>query len=101
MNSLVETIEQFDTGHFTRRHNYLLRVSEQVNKIYGISLYKYGTYVKPVVVETHLTKEELAKIPEANRPDADVKVKRTKIERVDIGYYGDLSLEQRVEFLTC
>ena len=61
--------------------------------------YKYGTYVKPVVVETHLTKEELAKIPEANRPGADVKVKRTKIERVDIGYYGDLSLEQRVEFL--
>jgi tRNA(His) guanylyltransferase len=61
--------------------------------------YKYGTYVKPVVTETYLSTEELAKIPEAKRPDASVKVKRTKIECVDIGYYGDLSLEQRVEFL--
>jgi len=33
MNSLVETIEQFDPGHFTRRHDYLLRVSEQVRSM--------------------------------------------------------------------
>ena len=33
MNSLVETIEQFDPVHFTRRHNYLLRISEQVRSM--------------------------------------------------------------------
>lgn len=27
MNTLIETIEQFDSGHFDRRHSYLLKVS--------------------------------------------------------------------------
>ena len=33
MNNLVETIEQFDPGHFTRRYDYLLKVSEQVRSM--------------------------------------------------------------------
>jgi len=33
VNSIVGTIEQFDPGHFTRRHDYLLRVSEQVESM--------------------------------------------------------------------
>jgi tRNA(His) guanylyltransferase len=61
--------------------------------------YKYGTYVKPVKVETYLTQEELMKIPEHKRPEAKVLVKRTKILELDIGYYGDYALEQRIEFV--
>lgn len=29
MNNLIETIEQFDPGHFSRRHVYLLKLSEK------------------------------------------------------------------------
>lgn len=61
--------------------------------------YKYGTYVKPVTSETYLSEEDRMKIPEKNRPDAFQKVMRTKIECVDIGYYGDATLEQREAFL--
>lgn len=61
--------------------------------------YKYGTHVKPVTTESYLSQEELAKIPVNKRVPENILVTRTKIERVDIGYYGDLSLEQRVEFL--
>ena len=61
--------------------------------------YKYGTYVKRMATDTHLSEAERMKIPAAKRPDASVKVTRTKIERVDLGYYGDLTLEQRVGFL--
>lgn len=59
---------------------------------------KYGTYVKPVVRETFLTHDELDKITEHKRP-TDLKVKRTRIETVDLGYFGDLTLEQRVAFV--
>lgn len=60
--------------------------------------WKYGTYVKPVVRETYLSQEELENIPDHKRP-VDLKVKRTHIESVDLGYFGDLSLEQRVGFM--
>ncbi len=60
--------------------------------------YKYGTYIKPVTVESHLTEEELSHIPEAKRP-INLLVKRTKIQEIDIGYFGDLTLEQRMEFI--
>lgn len=61
--------------------------------------YKYGTYVKSVVTESYLSQEELLKIPVSKRVPENILVKRKKIERLDIEYYGDLSLEQRMEFL--
>lgn len=61
--------------------------------------FKYGTYVKPVRIESYLTEAERMKIPEDKRPGPAVKIVRTEIQKVDIGYYGDLSLDQRVEFL--
>ena len=61
--------------------------------------YKYGTYAKPVTVETYLTQAELMKIPEHKRPEADVLVKRTKVQELDLGYFGDYTLEQRVGYL--
>lgn len=62
------------------------------------NVWKYGTYVKPVVRETFLTLDELEDIPEDKRP-TDLKVQRNVLESVDIGFYGDLSLEQRVSFI--
>ena len=61
--------------------------------------YKYGTYAKPVTVESYLTQEELMRIPEHKRPDAKVLVKRTKVQELDIGFFGDYTLEQRMEFV--
>jgi len=61
--------------------------------------YKYGTYAKPVTVESYLTRDELMKIPEQKRPDASVLVKRTKIQELDLGFFGDYTLEQRVEYV--
>jgi tRNA(His) guanylyltransferase len=60
--------------------------------------YKYGTYAKPVTTETYLTEAELVHIPERKRPK-DLLVSRTKVQEVDIGYFGDLSLEQRINFV--
>ncbi len=62
------------------------------------NMWKYGTYIKPFIVETYLTQEELDKIPERKRP-VDLKVKRTQIQTVDFGYYGDIPLEQRISFI--
>lgn len=61
--------------------------------------YKYGTYAKPVTVETYLTQDELMRIPEHKRPDAKVLVKRTKIRELDLGFFGDYTLEQRIEYV--
>lgn len=61
--------------------------------------YKYGTYVKPVVKETYLTEEEFFSIPEDKRPSPGTTVKRSKIEEVDIGYFGDMSLEERISLV--
>lgn len=61
--------------------------------------YKYGTYAKPVTVESYLTQDELLKIPEHKRPSADVLVKRTKIQELDLGFFGDYTLEQRMEYV--
>lgn len=61
--------------------------------------YKYGTYAKPVTIETYLTHDELMKIPEGKRPDADVLVKRTKIQELDLGFFGDYTLDQRVGYV--
>jgi tRNA(His) guanylyltransferase len=61
--------------------------------------YKYGTYAKPVTVESYLTQTELMKIPEQKRPEAEVLVKRTKVQELDLGYFGDYTLEQRMEYV--
>ena len=61
--------------------------------------YKYGTYAKPVTVESYLTQTELQNIPEHTRPDAGVLVKRTKIQELDLGFFGDYTLDQRVEYV--
>ena len=61
--------------------------------------YKYGTYAKPVIVESYLTQEELMRIPEHKRPVAKVLVKRTKVQELDLGFFGDYTLEQRMEFV--
>lgn len=61
--------------------------------------WKYGTYIKPVTIQRKLESSELTKIPEKNRPQPDTLVTRTEIQVLDIGYFGDLSLEQRVEMV--
>lgn len=62
------------------------------------NFWKYGTYAKPIVYESYLTAEELQNIPEGKKP-VDILVKRSKIENVNIGYFGDLSLEARKNFV--
>ena len=59
---------------------------------------KYGTYVKPVLHEEYLDQDTLEKIPLCKRPHS-LKVLRTQIKSVDVGYFGDLNLEQRVNFI--
>jgi tRNA(His) guanylyltransferase len=61
--------------------------------------YKYGTYAKPVTVESYLSQEELMKIPEHKRPAADVLVKRTKIQELDLGFFGGYTLDQRKKYV--
>jgi hypothetical protein len=39
------------------------------------------------------------KIPEHKRPDADVLVKRTKIQELDLVFFGDYTLDQRVGYV--
>lgn len=63
------------------------------------NIYKYGTYAKPVTVESYLTQEELMKIPEHKRQEADVLVKRTRVEELDLGFFGDYTLEQRIGYI--
>lgn len=60
--------------------------------------WRYGTYVKPIKVETYLTGEELEKIPEDKRPTS-LLVTRRQVKTVDVGFFGDLSIEQRVNFV--
>jgi tRNA(His) 5'-end guanylyltransferase len=62
------------------------------------NFWKYGTYVKPVTREEYLSEEQLEKIP-VNKHPVDLKVMRTTVQTVDLGYFGDLSLEQRVNFV--
>lgn len=62
------------------------------------NLWKYGTYVKPITYETYMTDEEMQDIPEGKKP-IGIPIKRTKIETVDLGYFGDLTLEQRINFI--
>lgn len=33
MNSLIETIERFDPGHFDRRYDYLVKLSKEVKEM--------------------------------------------------------------------
>jgi len=61
--------------------------------------YKYGTYAKPVIEYSFLTQDEMAKIPEHKRTSADVLIKRTKIRELDLGFFGDYTLEQRMEIV--
>ena len=61
--------------------------------------WKYGTYIKSVTVQRKLETSEFMKIPEKNRPEPDTLVTRTEIQLLDIGYFGDLSLDQRMEMV--
>lgn len=61
--------------------------------------YKYGSYTKTVSEERYLTPQEIQKIPETKRPEPDTKVIRNKMELLDLGYYGDLSLDKRVALI--
>jgi len=61
--------------------------------------YKYGTYAKPVTVESYLSQEELMKIPEHKRPAIEVLVKRTNVQELDLGYFGDYNLQHRLEYI--
>lgn len=61
--------------------------------------YKYGTYVKSVVYETYLSQDIVGKIPKHKLQDSSLLVKRSRIERIDIGYFGDLSLNERITFI--
>lgn len=63
-------------------------------------VWKYGTYVKPLVRQTVLSPSELEDIPESKRP-ADPTVTRRVIETMsEIGFYGDMSLEERINFIS-
>jgi len=48
--------------------------------------FKSGTFVKRQEILSRLTEEQLAKIPEKHRPDADVPVKRSVVSELDVGY---------------
>jgi tRNA(His) 5'-end guanylyltransferase len=61
--------------------------------------YKYGTYAKPVTTESYLTQDELMKIPVHKRPDSSVLVKRSKIQELNLGFFGDYTIEHRVEYI--
>lgn len=61
--------------------------------------YKYGTYAKPVTVESYLSQEELMKIPEHKRPAIEVLVKRTNVQELDLGYFGEYNLQHRLEYM--
>lgn len=60
--------------------------------------FKYGTFVKPEIHLESLTPHQLNQIPEKNRPD-NGKVSRRSIKVQDIGYFGDMTLEERMEFV--
>ena len=60
--------------------------------------WKYGTYAKPVTIESYLTEDDLSHIPENKRPK-NLLVKRTKIQQINVGYYGDLNLNQRINLI--
>lgn len=60
--------------------------------------WKYGVYVKRENFETQLSDEVWNKIPEDKKP-LDRNVIRSGIAEIDLGYYGDLSLEERVKFI--
>lgn len=60
--------------------------------------YKYGTYATHVTTETYLTEAELTRIPEHKRPK-NLLVSRSNVQEIDIGYYGDLSLHQRINLI--
>jgi tRNA(His) guanylyltransferase len=61
--------------------------------------YKYGTFIKPITVERFLTSAEIERIPENDRPETNNMVKRTEIQEIDVGFFGDYSIEQRINFL--
>ena len=60
--------------------------------------WKYGTYVKPVKKWNLLTDEEMSKIPSLRR-STGIQVLRTRIEELDLGYFGDLTLQERTEVI--
>lgn len=61
--------------------------------------WKYGTYIKRVPTEVKLEPEILAKIPESKRPQDGI-VTRTVTKHMDYGYFGDMTLEERVNAIS-
>lgn len=61
--------------------------------------FRFGTFIKPVKVLKELTPEELEKIPATKRPN-DNKVERTEVQEIIVGYFGDLSLQDRMRMIT-
>lgn len=60
--------------------------------------YKYGTFVKAVTRNVEFDSASLNEIPIKYREEAR-NAKRSFIEEIDVGYFGDLSLEQRMDFI--
>lgn len=60
--------------------------------------YKYGTFVKRTTVEKELTLDEYLRIPEHSRPETGI-VLRSEVSSFALEYFGDFSLEDRVDFL--
>jgi tRNA(His) 5'-end guanylyltransferase len=61
--------------------------------------YRYGAYIKPIKVKRIMSPEEYHKLPNPPHELATVNIFRTDVKPVEIGYYGDLTLEQRMEFI--
>lgn len=60
--------------------------------------YKYGTFVKPMSKQSELSKPEMQKIPESKRHNMGI-IQRTCYEVLDIGYFGDLPMEDRIKLI--
>jgi tRNA(His) guanylyltransferase len=60
--------------------------------------WKYGVYLKRRHYETELSDEVWNKIPDGKKP-LDRTVIRSKIDEIDLGYFGDISLEDRVNII--
>jgi tRNA(His) guanylyltransferase len=101
----ISALFRWTAGHHAMNNLDQLQMKEYLLKNNSVdwndlpNKYKYGTFAKPVTVETYLTQDELQKIPEHKRPEADVLVKRTKVQELDLAFFGDYTLEQRMEFI--
>lgn len=75
---------------------YMLQEGKDWNDLANV--WKYGVYVKRRNYETELPDDVWNKIPDDKKP-LDRTVIRSKIDEIDLGYFGDLSLEERVNVI--